>query len=202
MTACDFFATRREYGEAAAVPIDLARNANEVAWDDVQVDAHIAADPPGMTTVGPTFHMGSHRGTVYLEQGYYQRARAAGRLAQWPPPADAQHAYQSLLRRGPGEATTRYHGFHAEVRALRGGLAHTAIFGVGSPKPHKIVWLDLADPGTCDPQALGLTTIVPAIGSRGAVFLSWATMAANDLQGPKLPPGDGAGPRVPSRRPR
>jgi hypothetical protein len=193
LTLCDIYLTRNDFDEANAITIDLTRNVLTTAWDNVEVDAHVAADPPGLTSIGPTFHIGSHKGVVYLEMAAYAQLRATGKLASWPPPEDQAYQYQNVVRRSTSGKQDRFHGFGAQVLTAIGSVAKVALSAVGTSTPQCVLWLDLADSTTCDPPAKGFTTVVPAEGSTGALFLSWDTVRANLIEVPKLPPGEGFG---------
>lgn len=202
-TVCDFYPARNDFNEANAIKVDLTPKVLPTEWASVEVDAHVTADPPGLTSIGPTFHMGAHTGVVNLEMGTYTRLRAAGKLAAWPPPEDQAYQYQNLVRineEAPQERE-RFHGFGARVLTASGTVAKVAISAVENATPQCVLWLDLADPRTCDPPGNGFTTVVPAEGSTGALFLSWDTIRANLIGVPKLPPGEGSGmlpaPRTP-----
>jgi len=192
-TLCDFYLTRNDFDEANAITVDLTRNVLTTAWDHVEVDAHVTETVPGLTSIGPTFHIGGHKGVVYLEMGMYTRLRAAGKLDDWPPLEDQAYQYQNVVRRSASGNQERFHGFGARVLTVAGSVAKVAISAVGLSTPQCVLWLDLADPTTCDPPAKGFTTVVPAEGSTGALFLSWDTIRANLIGVPKLPPGEGFG---------
>lgn len=193
-TACEFHLNDKDYNEATAIPVDLAQTVRSgVAWENVQVDANVTEDPPGLTSIGPTFHVGSHKGAAYLEMGYYKKLQDAGKLANWPPSGDRPYQYQSVLRKDQNGVCDRFHGFHAEVLAASGSLANVAIYGVGTTEPQKSLWLDLNDPTTCDPPSRELTTITPQKGSAGALFLHWNTISSANIRMIKMPESYGTG---------
>jgi hypothetical protein len=193
-TECDFYVSRSDFTESNAVAIDLRNNVQDASsWDDVEVDANITADPPGLTSLGPAFHGGSHKGVVYLEITAFQRLRNDGKLAAWPPSEDELYQYQNVVRRNGTGTLKRFHGFAAQVLEVNGTVARVAVYGVGASDPQRILWVDLGDPSVCDPPSAQLTTITPTVGSRGALFLSWEAINNESIRLPKLPPGEGAG---------
>lgn len=192
-TTCDFQLTESDYDETAAISIDLQKNVLGAAWDEVQVDAGVSASPPGLTSIGPTFHIGGHKGVVYLEMGLCAALRTAGKMASWPPAKDQVCQYQNVVRKNASGGFDRFHGFAAKVLKVCGTVAQVAVFKTGSATPQRELWLDLADPASCDPPENGMTTVVPAAGSQGALFLSWSAINANEISVPKLPPGEGTG---------
>jgi hypothetical protein len=188
-TQVRFFIDENDFDPNRMIEVDLAKNPQAVgaaAWaQGVDCDHQVTG---GRTTIGPRFHPGAHVGAVYLAERLV--TQYANVLANWPPAPDARYQYQLVLRTGNGQPV-RYHGFKAQVMsAAVGTLIQVAFIRVGTAAPSgPPAWIDLADPGMCDPQANGFTTIVPGspVGTVGALFLSTRIIALDEPQYPKVP---------------
>lgn len=190
-TTVEFFIDENEFDPANMIAVDLAKNPDaisESAWaTDVECDFQTTG---GGTTIGPHFNGGNHVGCVYLADQLTRKYAKV--LASWPPKPDDIYQYQ-LVHRADPRGVMRYHGFKGQVMsAAKGSLAHVSFIRTGSPTPAGGPgwWIDLDDPGVCDPASNGFTKITPSspVGSIGAVFLSSAAIAAAPPTWPKIPP--------------
>lgn len=191
-TTVGFWIDENEFDPKNLIEVDLAKNTAAVAaaqWvNEVECDHQTTG---GLTTIGPRFHAGPHVGGVYLAERMVQRYASA--LASWPPTPDDTYQYQLVIR-NDGVNVVRYHGFKVRVMSpVVGSLIHVAFVRVGEQAPGPMAarrWIDLADPGTCDPKSNGFTTIDPAspVGTVGAVFLTPEVIAFDGPNWPKIPP--------------
>lgn len=191
-TSVGFFVDDKQFDPNRLIEVDLAKNPARVdpaRWaTDVDCDSQTTG---GLTTIGPEFPKDNrYVGGVYLAERLVKKYASV--LAGWPESPDDIYQFQAVLREEKG-TVTRYHGFKVQVlSAGRGTQAHVAFIqpGDSTPGPRSTrQWIDLADPGTCDPKSNGFTTIDAASppGTIGALFLNAEVFAKDPPSWPKFP---------------
>jgi hypothetical protein len=171
------------FDKSRLIDLDLSKTpsaaaANEIAWDEVEVDDCVSA-PNGElsgTTLGPAWPELQLGGAVLLEQRFIAKLP----LSLRPAPLRGGREYEfmsTLYWPNSGERSgARYQGHHAEIVEERGSLTKLRIYAPGSSQAEhtttRMSWIDLASAEQCDSGVDSLTTV--GIGAKariGAVFL-------------------------------
>lgn len=210
----------RKIDKSKIAKLNLQQRLGIVHWDEVILDtmglhrdgegkSAAPAYPPddgiNVLTVGPLFP-GQHIGGIYMERSkFFTEIRPIldpdpdprnPNERQWPHPG--LHTYQVMSSASRvGNTISRYHGFHAKVRASEGSLKILDVNGTR-------IRVDMNDRTQCDdpvvlaqdvqdPDRRAATETVLDAGSRpndeGAIFLPLTLCAVMALVSPKEPPG-------------
>jgi hypothetical protein len=154
-----------------------------------QIDVDDYTGNGGRTTIGPVFPSGSQIGACWVSDKYL--ARSGGRARAATPSGGAGHIYEYMTIQyfDDEQDNRRFHGFHAKVLQVNGGISLVQVWspgtGAGTAPPAGAWWLNLSS--DADPNTPPLAVNVP-----GALFLELKTVRQLTTFDTKLPPYHGA----------
>jgi hypothetical protein len=168
--------------------VDLSKTpsaaaAGRIKSSQIEVDDHVGNG--GRTTLGPMFPNGTAIGACWISDN--QIARSPSKVR--PTVANTNsHEYMTIHYFDNEQGNRRFHGFHANVLQVNGGLSLVQIWnpgtGNGGRAPAGTWWLDLA--ACAEPSTPPLSP-----GKPGALFLEIEMVRQLTTMEVKLPRSQG-----------
>jgi hypothetical protein len=191
-TICDFWNSdpaQLNWDRSLLNTVDLAKTpsaalAGRIKPAQIEVDDHTGNG--GRTTIGPLWPNGTQIGACWISDQLISKATNKAR-----PMVANGNAYEYMtIQYFDGEQhNRRFHGFHANVLQVNGGLSLVQIWSPGTGNtgvaPAGTWWLDLT--ANAEPSTPALTANRP-----GALFLEIATVRQMTTFDVKLPRAQGA----------
>jgi hypothetical protein len=169
--------------------VDLSKTpsaalAGRIKSSQIEVDDHVGNG--GRTTLGPMFPNGASIGACWIANNPIAHAPAKVR----PTVANTNsYEYMTIQYFDNEHGNRRFHGFHANVLQVNGGLSLVQIWnpgtGASGGPPAGTWWLDLT--ASAEPSTPALSP-----GKPGALFLEVATVRQMTTFDVKLPRNQGA----------
>jgi hypothetical protein len=163
--------------------VDLSKTpsaalAGRIKSSQIEVDDHTGNG--GRTTIGPLFPSGASIGACWVSD-----LQIAKSTKTRPTVANSNiYEYMTIQYFDNDQGNRRFHGFHANVLQVNGGLSLVQIWnpgtGAGGGSPAGTWWLDLA--ANAEPSTPALSP-----GKPGALFLEVATVRQMTTFDTKLP---------------
>jgi hypothetical protein len=191
-TICDFWNSdpaQLNWDRSLLNTVDLAKTpsaalAGRIKSSQIEVDDHTGHG--GRTTIGPLWPNGISIGACWISDHLIAKTTSKAK-----PSVANGNAYELMtIQYFDGEQQNRrFHGFHANVLQVNGGLSLVQIWNPGTGNagvpPAGTWWLDLA--ASAEPSTPALST-----GKPGALFLEVATVRQLTTFDVKLPKSQGA----------
>jgi hypothetical protein len=191
-TICEFWNSdpaQLNFDRSLLNTVDLSKTpsaalAGRIKSAQIEVDDHTGHR--GRTTIGPLFPGGASIGSAWISDQLISKAVNKAR-----PVVANGNAYEYMtIQYFDGEQhNRRFHGFHANVLQVNGGLSLVEIWSPGTGNtgvpPTGTWWLDLA--ANAEPSTPPLSP-----GKAGALFLEIATVRQLTTFEVKLPKVQGA----------
>lgn len=158
--------------------------AGRIKSSQIEVDDHVGNG--GRTTLGPMFPSGASIGACWIADNPIAHSPAKVR----PTVANTNsYEYMTIQYFDNEHGNRRFHGFHANVLQVNGGLSLVQIWnpgtGASGGPPAGTWWLDLT--ASAEPSTPALSP-----GKPGALFLEVATVRQMTTFDVKLPRNQGA----------
>ena len=194
-TVCQWWSSdpaQLNWDRALLNTVDLSKTpsaaiAGRITVSDIEVDDHTGNG--GRTTIGPLFPSGSAIGACWVSDKYLVKSGGKAKAGMASGGAGNIYEYMTIQYFEDEQDNRRFHGFHAKVLQVNGGLSLVQVWspgtGSGAALPAGTWWLNLAS--DADPNTPPL-----AVNAPGALFLELRTVRQLTTMETKLPPYHGA----------
>jgi hypothetical protein len=191
-TICDYWnndPTQLNWDRSLLNTVDLSKTpsaalAGRIKSSQIEVDDHTGNG--GRTTIGPLWPSGASIGACWISDHHIAKM-----VTKTRPTVATSNAYEYMTIQyfDNEQGNRRFHGFHASVLQVNGGLSLVQIWnpgtGASGGAPAGTWWLDLA--ASAEPSTPALSP-----GKPGALFLEVATVRQMTTFEVKIPRSQGA----------